>query len=562
MNDNDFFGQNGTEQNPESGQPVTDNSSQDSSANTPPQQDFNSWQSYSGSTQENQQAQSGWNGYFNQPNSQQNGNAQDPGNWQNSSGNAQPGQQPGYQQTAGQPGNGFQQQNPDGYQNPGSFRQQTPPRQSNEEYQWTFEDYDQISQSPAGVKAKNSSGLKIFAIVITIVFILTAIAFGGFIVYFTRSNVTNTLEGSSEVSEQIQDGPQLSLNNRPAPDEEDYTDGVLSTEEIAAKVRPSVVGIVAYASTSYPMQSYSTGSGIIMSSDGYIITNAHVVNSAAGGIVVVLDNEEEYEAQLVGIDEKTDLAVIKIDAVNLTAADFGNSDELVVGERIVAIGNPTGLNLAGSVTQGIVSGLERNIQVTDETTGTVIEMQAIQVDAAINPGNSGGALINKYGQVVGINSSKLSSTQIEGIGFAIPISTAKPIVDDLISYGYVRGRVLLGITYVAISDVTGAISGYTPGLWVQSVREDLDVYAKGVRAGDVIVKMDDQDVRDSDTVKAIMADKKPGDTIKLEIVRTSVTGKVSTFTVEVELSEDKGSSTSTEQQEIPQQGGLQQLPTE
>ncbi len=372
------------------------------------------------------------------------------------------------------------------------------------------------------------------------------------------------MEESSEVSEQIQDGPQLSLNNRPAPDEEEYTDGVLSTEEIAAKVRPSVVGIVAYESTTYPMQSYSTGSGIIMSSDGYIITNAHVVSNAAGGIVVVLDNEEEYEAQLVGIDEKTDLAVVKIDAENLTAADFGNSDELVVGERIIAIGNPTGLNLAGSVTQGIVSGLERNIQVTDETTGTVIEMQAIQVDAAINPGNSGGALINKYGQVVGINSSKLSSTQIEGIGFAIPISTAKPIVDDLISYGYVRGRVLLGITYVAISDVTGAISGYTPGLWVQSVREDLDVYAKGVRAGDVIVKMDNQDVRDSDTVKAIMADKKPGDTVKLEIVRTSVTGKVSTFTVEVELAEDKGSSSQqqTQQQEIPQQGGLQQIPTD
>lgn len=129
---------------------------------------------------------------------------------------------------------------------------------------------------------------------------------------------------------------------------------------------------------------------------------------------------------------------------NLTAAEFGNSDELVVGERIVAIGNPTGMNLAGSVTQGIVSGLKRLISVTNEETNETIEMEAIQVDAAINPGNSGGALINKYGQVVGINSSKLSSTQIEGIGFAIPISTAKPIVDDLIAYGYVRGRVLLG----------------------------------------------------------------------------------------------------------------------
>ena len=434
----------------------------------------------------------------------------------------------------------------------------------NAEYQWTFEDYDQIAQNKTGTRAKNSSGLKIFAVVMTVVFLITAVAFAGVLVFFTTRDggASETLTESS--AEAINpDGPQLSLNNRPAPDEEEYTDGVLSTEEIAAKVRPSVVGIISYQSTSFPMQSYSTGSGIIMTSDGYIITNAHVVNGAAG-IAVVLDNDEEYEAELVGIDEKTDLAVVKIEADNLTPAEFGNSDELVVGERIVAIGNPTGMNLAGSVTQGIVSGLERSIQVTDETTGNVIEMQAIQVDAAINPGNSGGALINKYGQVVGINSSKLSSTQIEGIGFAIPISTAKPIVDDLISYGYVRGRVLLGITYYAISDVTGAISGYTPGLWVQTVREDLDVYAKGVRPGDVIVRMDDQDVRDSDTVKAIMEGKEPVDTVKLEIVRQSVTGKVSTFTVEVELAEDTGSLTTTqrEDQNSQSQGGLQQLPSD
>ena len=448
---------------------------------------------------------------------------------------------------------------------PGYGQQQTgqQPHQ-NAEYQWTFEDYDQIAQNKTGTRAKNSSGLKIFAVVMTVVFLITAVAFAGVLVFFTTRDggASETLTESS--TEAVNpDGPQLSLNNRPAPDEEEYTDGVLSTEEIAAKVRPSVVGIVSYQSTSFPMQSYNTGSGIIMTSDGYIITNAHVVNGAAG-IAVILDNDEEYEAELVGIDAQPDLAVVKIEADNLTPAEFGNSDELVVGERIVAIGNPTGMNLAGSVTQGIVSGLERSIQVTDETTGNVIEMQAIQVDAAINPGNSGGALINKYGQVVGINSSKLSSTQIEGIGFAIPISTAKPIVDDLISYGYVRGRVLLGITYYAISDVTGAISGYTPGLWVQTVREDLDVYAKGVRPGDVIVRMDDQDVRDSDTVKAIMEGKEPGDTVKLEIVRQSVTGKVSTFTVEVELAEDTGSLTTTqrEDQNSQSQGGLQQLPSD
>ena len=256
--------------------------------------------------------------------------------------------------------------------------------------------------------------------------------------------------------------------------------------------------------------------------------------------------------------------MIKIKAENLTVAQFGNSDELVVGERVVAIGNPTGLNLAGSVTQGIVSGLERTIRLSDESTGATLEMQVIQVDAAINPGNSGGALINKYGQVIGINSSKLASEQIEGIGFAIPISTAKPIVDDLIRYGYVRGRVMLGITYMPVSDVIGAMSGYTPGLWVKSVREDLDVYAKGIRPNDVIVKMDGQDVRDSDTVKSIMSGKKPGDTVQLEVMRQSVTGKLSTFSVDVELVEDQGSKGQLPQQQQPpakeNQGELRPMP--
>ena len=467
--------------------------------------------------------------------------------WQSYQGAPNPGnpypQQPPAGNYGGYPGNAPN----GGFQNFGG--QQTPPQaapQNPQEYRWSYEDYDKISQGNVGYKPKNNTGLKVFAAVMTVVFLVTAAAFAGFILYSRSRNggdaaLDNNISSSSSES---RDGPQLSLENRPAADEEEYTDGVLSTEEIAAKVRPSVVGIQTYR-TEYPMQVYGTGSGIIMSEDGYIVTNAHVVSGATGGILVILDNNEEYEAEVVGIDEKTDVAVIKIDASNLTAAEFGNSDELVVGERIVAIGNPTGMNLAGSVTQGIVSGLKRLISVTNEETNETIEMEAIQVDAAINPGNSGGALINKYGQVVGINSSKLSSTQIEGIGFAIPISTAKPIVDDLIAYGYVRGRVLLGITYYPVSDAVGAMSGYTPGLWVQSVREDMDAYAKGLRAGDIITQIDGQDVRDSATVKGILSAKKPGDSVELTVVQQSISGKIKTYTINVTLAEDKGSSQST-----------------
>lgn len=469
--------------------------------------------------------------------------------WQSYQGAPNPGnpypQQPPAGNYGGYPGNAPN----GGFQNFGG--QQTPPQaapQNPQEYRWSYEDYDKISQGNVGYKPKNNTGLKVFAAVMTVVFLVTAAAFAGFILYSRSSrnggDVTLDNDISSSSSESRRDGPQLSLENRPAADEEEYTDGVLSTEEIAAKVRPSVVGIQTYR-TEYPMQVYGTGSGIIMSEDGYIVTNAHVVSGATGGILVILDNNEEYEAEVVGIDEKTDVAVIKIDASNLTAAEFGNSDELVVGERIVAIGNPTGMNLAGSVTQGIVSGLKRLISVTNEETNETIEMEAIQVDAAINPGNSGGALINKYGQVVGINSSKMSSTQIEGIGFAIPISTAKPIVDDLIAYGYVRGRVLLGITYYPVSDAVGAMSGYTPGLWVQSVREDMDAYAKGLRAGDIITQIDGQDVRDSATVKGILSAKKPGDSVELTVVQQSISGKIKTYTINVTLAEDKGSSQST-----------------
>ena len=468
--------------------------------------------------------------------------------WQSYQGAPNPGnpypQQPPAGNYGGYPGNAPN----GGFQNFGG--QQTPPQaapQNPQEYRWSYEDYDKISQGNVGYKPKNNTGLKVFAAVMTVVFLVTAAAFAGFILYSRSRNggdaaLDNGISSSS--SESRRDGPQLSLENRPAADEEEYTDGVLSTEEIAAKVRPSVVGIQTYR-TEYPMQVYGTGSGIIMSEDGYIVTNAHVVSGATGGILVILDNNEEYEAEVVGIDEKTDVAVIKIDASNLTAAEFGNSDELVLGERIVAIGNPTGMNLAGSVTQGIVSGLKRLISVTNEETNETIEMEAIQVDAAINPGNSGGALINKYGQVVGINSSKMSSTQIEGIGFAIPISTAKPIVDDLIAYGYVRGRVLLGITYYPVSDAVGAMSGYTPGLWVQSVREDMDAYAKGLRAGDIITQIDGQDVRDSATVKGILSAKKPGDSVELTVVQQSISGKIKTYTINVTLAEDKGSSQST-----------------
>ena len=168
-------------------------------------------------------------------------------------------------------------------------------------------------------------------------------------------------------------------------------------------------------------------------------------------------------------------------------------------------------------------------------------MEVIQTDAAINPGNSGGPLINEYGQVIGINSSRLSSSSYDGIGFAIPINDALPVVEDLIQYGYVTGRVKLGITYDPISEVVAALSGYTPGLLVYSVDTSMDVYAKGIRAGDIITEMDGQPVTSKDDIQLVLENKRPGDTIDLTFVRSSPSDSA-TYTVTVTLAEDNGNT--------------------
>lgn len=219
-------------------------------------------------------------------------------------------------------------------------------------------------------------------------------------------------------------------------------ENALSVPNIVKKVTPSVVGI-----SSEFQGGSGTGTGIIMSADGYIITNAHVVSESMQGsttrsskVTVVLSDGTEYTATIIGCDSSTDLAVIKIEEDNLIPAEFGDSNDLEVGELAIAIGNPLGLELSSTVTGGMISALNRNITIEDK------EMTLIQTDAAINPGNSGGPLVNSYGQVVGINSAKISSGDVEGLGFAIPIDSAIPIVNDLIKNGYVPGRPLIGIT--------------------------------------------------------------------------------------------------------------------
>ena len=299
----------------------------------------------------------------------------------------------------------------------------------------------------------------------------------------------------------------------------------LSTPEIVDKVGPAVVGIInkttygnaygqfgsIYGDLNREVEQGS-GSGVILSSDGYIVTNNHVIENATA-ISVILNNGKEYSAKLIGKDAATDLAVIKIDAQNLTYAQVGNSSSLRVGETAIAIGNPLGQEFAGTTTKGIISGLNRTVTIDDRT------LNLIQTDAAINPGNSGGALVNEYGYLIGINTAKISSTTLEGLGFAIPIDEAKPIIQDLMTSGYVKGRPVIGIGGRAVTKEDAKAYNLKVGVYVVSMTPNGPAYISGVKVGDIIVECEGEPIETVDDINVIKNKKSPGDMLKIKVYR-------------------------------------------
>lgn len=304
------------------------------------------------------------------------------------------------------------------------------------------------------------------------------------------------------------------------------TDGTL--QAAADKALKSVVLIQAYSKsggTSYGAyygfhfgedqqteQLSSEGSGVISTSDGYIITNHHVVEDASS-VKVTLPSGDIYDAEIIGSDSATDLALLKIDATGLDAAEFGSSSDLRVGDRVMAVGNPGGSVFQSSVTFGYVSALNRTI-----TTSTEYQMTCIQTDAAINPGNSGGALVNSQGQVVGINSSKIVSTSYEGLGFAIPIDAALPVINDLRENGYVKNRAVLGVTGQFIDSLTAQYYGMSKGYYVSKVNNDSAAEA-GLTRGDIITKVNGTELTSANSLTSMLLDKSIGDTVTLTVDR-------------------------------------------
>ena len=326
--------------------------------------------------------------------------------------------------------------------------------------------------------------------------------------------------------------PTLQINSKPESDSSNSSDNYdtadgMAGEDIYKKVNPSVVSVI-----STTAEGTGSGSGVIMSKDGYIITNNHVVDGAQS-VSVQLSDGTSLDAEIIGTDEQTDLAVIKVTPTSdLSAAEFGDSDELEPGEYAYAIGSPGGVQFANTITGGRISAINRDLTVNDRV------MTLIQTDASINNGNSGGALINKYGQVVGITSAKLSgnafgSATVEGMGFAIPINTAKDIVDELIQNGYVSGRPSIGITGQNVESADGKVSG----VQVYSIDSRAKAASEGLQVGDVITAVDGTPTPDMDKVNELKQDKKAGDKLTLSVYRIS-TGKTLNITITLTDSHD------------------------
>lgn len=418
------------------------------------------------------------------------------------------------------------------------------PYGNNNGYQWDFNRYESASAPKPPKKKSSGKGFKVFLGIIAAVLGCCIIALAAFGIMSFVDGFHKTPAGSNhgsysqsqQESQSKNETPPLSLQGKPDSGEAVVsTDGKLSATEIYKQVSPSVVGVVVYQ-YSQSFEPIGEGSGIIISADGYILTNAHVVKGAEA-IRVVLYNEQEYDARLIGSDEQTDIAVLKIDETNLTAAELGDSAEIEVGETVYAIGNPGGIALQSSFTNGIVSGLNRVITTQDSS----YAMNVIQTNAAINPGNSGGALVNEYGQVIGITSSKLADVDYEGIGFAIPTATAIPIVQEVIEHGYVSGRAMLGITGKSIDSVEARYYNVPLGVQIVTINENGAFAGTEAATGDIITRFGSTEITSMEDLQACLAESTPGDTVEVTLYRYSATkNNDRTFTVTVTLIENKG----------------------
>lgn len=432
--------------------------------------------------------------------------------------------------------------------------------------------YGQPASAPAAAQApKKSKGNKGLIIVIIVLSVLLAGSLGGILIYSL-----NNAAGSSTVERHKEDredggnglfdnlpdftfpdsgdddkGDRQEPTTAPAHDESDYSDqtdksykglalekkpadaatGDYTAETAFEKAADAVVGVMCYSDDDEKSLA-SQGSGIIISSDGYMVTNAHVIGNSknAYAIRVITEDGIKYTAGVVGFDSRTDIALLKLkDAKNLTAAVFGNSDDLKLGEDIIIIGNPGGLSYQNSMTKGIVSAIDREANSKNM-------VKYIQTDAAINPGNSGGPAVNLYGQVIGIASAKIVDEQYEGMGFCIPSATAKDIIDSLMKNGYIEGRVRIGISGYAVGSEEIQMYNLPRGIVIQEILADGPCDGTDLQPDDVITEADGTAITSFSDIYNVLENHKEGDKIKLKYYRYSTDKEGE---VEITLQADK-----------------------
>lgn len=431
--------------------------------------------------------------------------------------------------------------------------QHTAPAGQQPSYQQTYQQSPyQAPVQPQGYRApapvsveRKSHGLRTFLLAFCGAALACVIGLGGFAIW---QAATGNSGGSSDDGQHTQLGAQSS-GSVDAGDE----DPTLA-EAVAKKALPSVAAIDVYTNQSSMGGLYgygygsgansgadsntltqsSLGSGVVLTEDGYIITNNHVV-SGASQVTVRTSDGTEYPATVVGADSKTDIAVLKIEATGLTPAVVGDSDSLQVGEFTLAVGNPLG-ELGGTVTDGIISALDREVTVENQT------MNLLQTNAAVSPGNSGGGLFNERGELIGIVNAKSSGQNAEGLGFAIPVNTAIQVAEELINNGYVTGRPAMGVTVLSINDAQTAFQyGVNQaGVYVQSVNEGGAADKAGLQPGDRFVSIDGTAVNSTSDITGIIGEHAVGDTIEVQVVRGT---QIVTANVTLEESTPQASST-------------------
>lgn len=404
------------------------------------------------------------------------------------------------------------------------------------------------------VKNKQSkTGKRVFAILIVLCIAVASILIG---ISVSGNDTQFGNGGASSQNSQKIDGATPDVEKSPYEVEEYSGKGAMTPTQIYDAVKETNVGILVY----YQNQQAGEGSGVIVGEKGgytYIITCAHVIADKGVDVQVQFHDSTELDADIVGVDSKTDIGVVRVKKTGFKAATFGDSESLKVGTAVYAIGNPGGTEFFGSFTNGIVSSLDRPVATS---TNGFYDLPCIQHTAAINPGNSGGALVNEFGQVIGINSSKIADTDYEGMGFAVPSEKVLEVYNQIIEYGYVTNRPMLGIQYYAVSND----STYSALAWknnlpygsivIASIATNSSLNETNIKVGDIITAVNGKPLDDTSILLEAIENAKVGDKLTLTVVRLNNAGTVATtFEAEITLVEDKGNTvyneTVTEQQQ-------------